>query len=325
MRILITSSNGFVGQHLIQQFPENIKLYASYHMNKTTINNENCQLIQLDITDSSQVSAVCKQVKPTHVIHLAAITHIPTACNNLQLTWSVNVMGTLNLLRALNQHCPKAFFLYISSGDCYGSSFKQDKPINETSLLQPLNPYACSKAAADLLAYQYAHTSELFIIRARPFNHIGPGQKDSFAIASFAKQIAQIEQGIKPAILNVGNLEVYKYFLDVRDVVDAYLKILLYGKEKLISGEILNICSAQPRKLFQVVKDLMGLSKATIDLQQNKNLLRQNESHVMEVEAPIICKKLGWSPRYRWLDTLGDILDDWRRNIKNNYLGTCTK
>ena len=171
MRIVITGCNGFVGQHLLAQLPKNAELYPCYYHKQPA--EKAHQWFKLDITNSSQVLQLCQQIQPTHVIHLAALSHVATAWQSSQATWQVNVIGTLNLLQALKQINSNAFFLHIGSGDCYGASFSTDSFVDENSLLQPLNPYATSKAASDLLAYQYAQCSDLFIIRARPFNHIG--------------------------------------------------------------------------------------------------------------------------------------------------------
>ena len=156
------------------------------------------------------------------MVHLAAIPTIAGAVADPAAAWRVNVMGTLDLARAIHQYAPECTLIFAGSAEAYGATARQGVPLKETDPLQPLNEYAATKAAADLALGALA-ANGLRVIRFRPFNHTGPGQTDEFVVPAFASQIARIEKGAQPPVMMVGNLDAQRDFLDVRDVVDAYV------------------------------------------------------------------------------------------------------
>src|SRR5262249_50548134 len=161
------------------------------------------------------------KTKPTHIVHLAGVPSISGVRANPAQAWQVNVMGTLDLARALLAHAPDCALIFAGSSESYGASAISGEPLTELHPLQPMNEYAATKSAADLALGALA-MSGLKAIRFRPFNHTGPGQTLDFVVPAFAHQIARIEKGLQSPTIQVGNLDVKRDFLDVRDIVDAY-------------------------------------------------------------------------------------------------------
>ena len=149
------------------------------------------------------------------------------------------------------------------------------------------------------------------LVCVRPFNHIGPGQSDSFAISSFAHQIARIEAGLQPPQLKVGNLEARRDFLDVEDVVAAYIRALERMAE-LESGLTLNLCSGISRRIGDVLSELIELADVPIDVVPDPQRMRPSDIPVAAGTADLARQRLGWAPRVPWRETLERILGYWR-------------
>ena len=311
-RILLTGATGFVGPCLIeairrpQKFAEADLIVWGYDSNDESGTNPH----NIDVRDRRSVEKAIQGLQPTHIVHLAAQSHVPTSFKQPQLTWDINVMGTLNLFEAVKNYAPEAGIVFISSSEVYGKSFQIGQPLDETTLLQPQNPYAASKAAADIMAGQYA-AQGLRIIRLRPFNHIGVGQRDEFVVPSFASQIARIEAGCQEPVLRVGNLEAQRDFLDVRDVVRAYVSVL-EQIDNLPVGLALNICSGIPRKISVLLHGLLELTNCTIDVKKDPARLRPSDTPVAVGNAEAVSHYLNWQPQIPLNQTLSEILDEWR-------------
>lgn len=217
-RILLTGANGFVGKVLQR------RLLNSNHEVVGTVASTSapaeCDYQVMDICDRAQVEAVIQRVKPTHLVHLAAVSNVAVSFKEPLLTWHTNVIGTLNLMEGLKAHAPECFTLFVSSSEVYGESFKSGQLLDENATCVPMNPYAASKLAAEHAVMQYLRQGMPGVV-VRPFNHIGPGQSADFVTASFARQIAWIEAGLQPPVLKVGNLDASRDFLNVHDVCEA--------------------------------------------------------------------------------------------------------
>ena len=313
-RILLTGATGFVGPRLLAQlktgaFAAAEYLVWDYRPQDSTLDPRT----HIDICSPAAVAASVADFRPTHVVHLAAQSHVPTSYANPQLTWQVNVIGSLNLFEALKQYAPQAGILYISSSDVYGQSFKPGQPLDESALLQPLNPYAASKAAADIMAGQYA-AQGMKIVRLRPFNHIGPGQREDFVLSAFAAQIARIEAGQQIPVVQVGNLDAWRDFLDVDDVVNAY-GLALEKIETLPAGLILNLCSGTTHKISDLLNGLLAQTDCEIDIQVDPARMRPLDLPRMVGTAAAANAALGWQARVPLAHTLEAILDSWRHKI----------
>jgi GDP-4-dehydro-6-deoxy-D-mannose reductase len=306
--ILLTGAGGFVGKVLRKFLHEaGFQVTCTSHLPAT---EGEVDFIHLDICDNSAVRDVVERLQPTHVVHLAAVTHVPTSFADPQRTWQTNVMGTLNLLEAVKSFTPSAFVLFVSSSEVYGSAFKSGDAMKEAVDCQPMNPYAASKLAAELLMQQYFKQNGRGAI-ARPFNHIGPGQSADFVTGSFAKQIADIEAHIQEPIIKVGNLEAYRDFLDVRDVCLAYVALLKHSKN-INQQRVFNIASGKPVKIANMLSALLEQSPASITVEQDPSRLRPSEISMAAGDCSAIEGVTGWRPLYTIKDTLIALLNDWR-------------
>ncbi|NDA46447.1 MAG: NAD-dependent epimerase/dehydratase family protein [Alphaproteobacteria bacterium] len=323
-RILITGAGGFVGRWLVREFRsrhqtalEVPKLELHGLERTTSIVTETDHTHCADLLDQAAIEAVVAEVRPDVVIHLAAQAQVQQSHKAPNLTWDVNVTGTRIVAQAVKHFVPDCVFVFISSSEIYGGTFKtHSTPLDETALLDPRSPYALSKAAADLLIGQMAYDG-LRAVRVRPFNHTGPGQDPAFVIPSFARQIALIEAGLQSPIVEVGNLDASRDFLDVRDVVRAYADIALCQKI-LQPGEIVNLASGTARRIGDNLKALLALSRVPISIKQDAQRMRPND-------LPVTCgtydkaKHLfDWSPRIEWAQTLSDILEDQRQALRRS-------
>ncbi|WP_122314797.1 GDP-mannose 4,6-dehydratase [Pseudomonas cichorii] len=315
-RILITGANGFVGKILCETLQA-----AGHHVIALTGNTSPApshadQLLQCDIRDAESLEQAIAEAAPSHVVHLAAITHVPTSFKEPLLTWQTNVMGSVNLLQALKNKAPKAFLLFVSSSEVYGGSFKQAIPLNESSPCQPLNPYAASKLAAEAVVNEYLRQGQPGVV-VRPFNHIGAQQSADFATASFARQIALVEAGEQPPLLKVGNLQAERDFLDVRDVCNAYVALLQLADRK--SGDYprcFNICSGQPRRIQTMLDMLLALSPQDIEVGEDPERMRPSDIPSAVGDNSVIRASVGWQPAIDLEQTLAGLLDYWRAEIK---------
>jgi GDP-4-dehydro-6-deoxy-D-mannose reductase len=220
-----------------------------------------------------------------------------------------NVRGTLYLLEIARNLKRRVKILVVGSSDVYGKVSPREVPISEERHLRPISPYGVSKAACDLLAYQYFKSYGVQVIRARAFNHTGPRQHTGFVIPDFASQIAQIEAGILSPVLKVGNLSAKRDLSDVRDVVRAYLALMARGQ----AGEAYNISSQKAYKIRNMLRTLLSLSKERITVKVDQTRNRPAEIPILMGNNSKIRKATGWGPKIPIEKTLKDTLNFWRR------------
>ncbi|MEK7499376.1 MAG: GDP-mannose 4,6-dehydratase, partial [Patescibacteria group bacterium] len=233
MKILVTGASGFAGSHLV----EALKAVGQSDIYGTAYGNSGYlatllpqdHIIKVNLTDAEATSTLVEKVQPDQIYHLAAFAFVGESFDRAAELMQNNVTLQLNMLEAVRKHTPKAKLLVIGSAEEYGLSTDKKEKINEDHPLQPVNPYAVSKIAQDLLGYSYQVSYGLNILRVRPFNHIGERQTPDFAIPAFAKQIVEVEQG-KSNSLKVGNLDGVRDFTDVKDMVRAYITVIEKGK-----------------------------------------------------------------------------------------------
>ncbi len=267
----------------------------------------------LDVTDADAVEAWIRHGRPDVVVHLAAVAAVTTSTKDPRLAWRVNLQGTLNVVLAMQSHAPDARLLHVSSAEVYGASFAGGEALDETGLLQPVNAYAASKAAADLLVRQAA-AEGLRATVMRPFNHIGPGQDEAFAVSSFAAQIARIEAGLQPPVMHVGALDEERDFLDVSDVVDAYMRVLEAPRPQ-DGGGVFNVASGRAVRIGHVLDRLLLQARAPVQVEVDPARLRRSPVRRVVGDAGALRRAHGWEPRIPLDETLARVLDDQRRRL----------
>jgi GDP-4-dehydro-6-deoxy-D-mannose reductase len=324
LKVLVTGGTGFVGRHLIAALDK--VLADGSEIVVGTSRHEGAQaggsnlparipvrVVKLDVTDPAQVSTVLRAEQPAHLVHLAAVAAVTAASRDPRLAWNVNLSGTLNIALAVADECPGCRILFSSSSEVYGAGFKAGIPLDESALLQPTNPYAASKAAADLMLGQMA-LQGLIVARIRPFNHIGAGQNEQFAIPSFAAQIARIERGLQEPVIRVGWLDSIRDFLDVDDVVDAYVRTIQLA-DTLPAGCIMNLSSGVGRRIGAMLDSLISLSDARIEVVPDPVRFRPTDTPSVVGDSSLARKLLGWKPQREIDETLLSVLNYWRARL----------
>lgn len=302
MRALVTGGNGFVGRYLVAELSARgfETLTAARYAEDAEID------LPLDLADLENVRGVVELARPEIVFHLAAQAFVPEAARAPLETYDTNVAGTARLIEAIRglpgERRPR--LLFVSSGEVYGSRGSADLPLRETLAPQPITPYAASKAAAEAIVLASAHTYGLRAVVTRAFNHIGPGQNDAFAVASFAKRLAAIAAGGDPRFA-VGNLSAQRDFLDVRDVVRAYADLALRGTD----GEIYNVCSGAPRKMEDVLRTLVTIARARVEIFEDPALMRPVDVPLAYGDNTKLKAATGWTPAYGFARSLREIYD----------------
>ncbi len=299
-RILVSGLGGFAGRHLGPA--------VSASMPDAVLLPLGC-----DVTDAPAVDEAVRQARPDLCLHLAAVAAIPVANAEPDRTWSVNLHGTLNLARAVRRHAPTAPFLFASSADAYGASFRSGRALDEDAPLSPMNTYGATKAAADLALAAMA-ADGLHAIRLRPFNHAGPGQSPDFAIPAFARQIALIRAGRQEPVLRTGNLQPFRDFLDVRDVCRAYALCLAHP-DRLPPGTVLNIASGTARRIGDVLDGLLAAAGLSVTVESDPGRARPTDIARAAGDATRLRDTFGWAPEIPWERTLRDVIDDWTTRI----------
>lgn len=310
---LVTGAEGFVGRWLLARLRAEwpgARIVGTAR-SPTPPPHEGVEMLSLDVVVREQVLAVIRDVRPTGLVHLAAIASVPEARRDARLTWDVNLGGTMNLAEAVRDDAPGCRFVFAGTSEAYGGTFasRAGEPLDEDAALDPANTYAASKAAADLLVGQMARDG-LDAIRMRPFNHTGPGQSEAFVIPAFAAQVARIEAGLQPPILRVGNLDAVRDFLDVRDVVDGYARAL--AAPDLPAGSVFNLASGAPQRVGDILDALLAQARVPIRVEPDPARMRPSDTPVAAGSAARARAALGWEPRIPFARTLADVLDSWR-------------
>jgi GDP-4-dehydro-6-deoxy-D-mannose reductase len=312
-RILVTGGGGFVGRHLVAALaarnPDS-DIIAGIYDGHPQFSGARIRTASFDIINVDDVMAVVRAEKPTYLIHLAAYSDVASSHRHVRRTWAVNLDGTLNVVLALMEAAPECRLVYCSSSEVYGRSFLAGKPLDETALLDPSNPYGASKAAADIMVGQMVQQG-LRAVRVRPFNHTGPGQSVNFVVPAFAAQIARIERGAQPPIISVGNLSSQRDFLDIGDVVDAYCSIVARF-DAMPPNCVMNLASGQPVSIADILKMLVSQSSRKIEIVQDPARARSSDTPIAVGDACLAQRLLDWTPRVELSSTLASVLTYYR-------------
>ncbi|MCI9618304.1 MAG: NAD-dependent epimerase/dehydratase family protein [Eubacterium sp.] len=301
-KVLIFGAGGFVGSYLSQEFLENgYKVYGSDKIRGIMLPKE-VEYMEANLLTPEEVEKLIKGIAPDIIINLAAVSSVGASWGIPQTTISINVIGALNIMEAAKKAENKPKVMFIGSSEEYTISnfpMSEDRPLNAS------NPYGISKVTQEQFAKVYREQYGLKIYCVRPFNHTGVGQKDSFVLPSFCKQVAEIEKTGKPGIIKVGNLKVKRDFSHVKDIVRAYRMVIESDNCELI----FNIGSGKAYSLEKMLRYIIDLSSQKIDIEIDKNRFRPTDQPVICCDHSLITSELGWEPKYTVFDALKEMFD----------------
>ena len=318
MRILITGITGFVGGHLVErlmaagghalfgvsrrgQWPATLAHLAPH-----------VKILAGDLTDRARTEAVLREARPDWVFHLAGYANTGGSFRDPDRAWAENLTATRTLYDAIAGSGFRPRTLFVSTGLIYGEPDRPNEPCDESNTLKPASPYATSKAAADLVSFQYTRSPGLDIVRVRLFNQVGPRQSADFAVPNFARQIAAAEAGKQPPVVETGDLSGQRDITDVRDIVAAFPLLL----EKGVNGEAYNAARGESYRIHDLLTRLVAMARIPIQVQQKVEPGRKADTAIARANPAKLRAATGWQPRIPLDRTLADILDYWRTVAK---------
>ncbi len=318
MSALITGGAGFAGSHLAEylqaQGQEVVVLAAENEDLKNLENLPRLPSVERgDLRDAARLRELVSRLRPERVYHLAALSSPSESLHNPAITYDVNFNGTLHLLQVCRELGTACRFLCVSSSEVYGHAKEAELPFRESTPLRPVTPYAGSKAAAEMLAYQFSRSYGLPVVRVRPFNHTGPRQSPIFVCSDFARQIAEINLGLRPPSMTVGNIKVSRDFSDVRDIVRGYYLLL----EKGTAGEVYQLGSGRATPLEEVLDILLELCCKHVDVTTDPSRLRASETLSLWGDISKTEQSVGWKPQYSLEVTLQDLVEYWLKRLSS--------
>jgi GDP-4-dehydro-6-deoxy-D-mannose reductase len=302
--ILVTGSEGFVGSHLIKAFGE-----ASHKVVATCLPQlipKKGKYVALDVLNLDLAMEVVKQHEPDVIFHLAAISSVAKSFRDRAIAYNTNIAGTANMLEAARSLDKEIEFFFVSTCEVYGGG----ENLTEEAPVVLKNPYAISKYAAELICNDF-HGDGLGVVILRPFTHTGPGQSETFVLPTIAKQISEIEKGKRAPLIELGNIEAKREFLNISDIVDAYVLAL----DKCKPGETYNISNGKGHTIAELVEMFAKLSKKTFNMRTNPVKVRKVDIPVLLGNGSKFSDLTGWSPKVKIEKTLEDLLNFWRAKV----------
>ena len=343
MRVLITGITGMAGSHLAEYLLANhpdVSVYGTFRWRSRMENLEPLRraqkvdivegrfsdgqalrdekkkgrvtLLYCELTDAGSVEHLISAVQPERIFHLAAQSFVQSSFDEPSATLRINIESQLNLLESIRRHDTQIRMHIAGSSEEYGMVYPDEVPMKETNPLRPLSPYAVSKVAQDKLAYQYFKSYGLHLVVTRGFNHTGPRRGPVFADSSFAKQIAEIEAGFHPPVIQHGDLTSQRDLSDVRDIVRAYWLAL----EKAEPGESYNVGSGKKHTIKKFLDILLSFSPVKIRTEEDPARLRPSDVPILWADPSKFRAATGWEPKIPLEQTLRDVLDYWRERVK---------
>ncbi len=316
LRALITGITGFAGGHLAAHLLDcgNVEVFGIAHDRGYGLDHlgRPVEVVIGNLQDPQVAADILSEVKPDHIYHLAAQAYVPTAWNDPWDTFVNNIRPELNMLQLMAKQFLGTRMLVVASNEIYGAVPLDKLPVDETAPLEPNNPYGVSKVVQDLLARQYFLSHRVNVVRVRSFNHLGPRQSPQFVAASFARQIAEAEVGLRKPVIHVGNLEAQRDFTDVVDVVRAYALLMEKGR----SGEAYNVASGQPRSVHSLLDILLGMSTMKLEVEPDEALARPADVSIIYGDITKLRNDTGWEPTIPFEESLRRILAYWRAVVR---------
>jgi GDP-4-dehydro-6-deoxy-D-mannose reductase len=351
MKVLITGITGFAGSHLAEYLLEradfssgDVEVYGACRWRsrldnlsdlarqgrlnlrgvdalvsseaelRAIVDPDGVNLLQGDMADPYQMKTLIETIKPDRIFHLAAQSFVPTSWSAPAETFHINTVGQIHLFEAIRAVGIDPLIQIAGSSEEYGLVHPDEVPIKESNPFRPLSPYAVSKVAQELLAYQYHQSYGLRTVVTRGFNHTGPRHGPVLSCSSFARQIAEIEAEVSPPVLYVGDLTTKRDWVDVRDVVRGYWLAL----EKGVPGEVYNIGSGATRTIQSMLDILLSLSPVEIEVRKDPARLRPSDVPILWADDSKFRAQTGWEPQIPFEQTMRDLLDDWREKVNRS-------
>jgi len=316
MRALITGITGFVGSHLAEYcLGLGLEVHGTirtHHLGDELERikgiRDKIQLHECDLRNRSRVFSVIRQVRPDQIFHLAAQSFVPVSWQDPEGTILNNVLSELNIFEVCRELKMYSVIQIAGSSEEYGIVKPNECPIKETNPLRPASPYAVSKVAQEMLGIQYAQSYGMKIVITRAFNHEGPRRGKLFVTSDFASQIVDIERGKQEPVIKVGNLEAWRDYTDVRDVVRAYSLAVKHCK----CGEPYNISSGEKHQIRELLGALLEMTDVKVKIQQDPAKIRPSDVPVLCGDSSKFREVTGWKPQVGFRTMLADILQYWR-------------
>lgn len=304
MRVLVTGAAGFVGRHAVRELRHRGHEVIAASLEGFAI--DDAIPIRLDVRRLEEVRAAISGHRPDAVLHLAAIAFVPAVSRDPLLGFETNATGTVVMLAAMRESAPEARCVVVSTAEVYGR-ISSAEPIREEAPMNPASLYGASKAAAEHVARAFAQEGGDVVI-LRPFNHIGPGQDSQYVVASFAKQIAELERA-GGGVLRHGNLDAIRDFTDVRDMVRAYALALEAPRGELEPGRPYNVCSGVGVTIGDLVARMIGAARAPVSAELDPSRIRKVDVPVFVGDPTRFRRATSFVPQFPFEITLADILD----------------
>lgn len=308
MKLIITGIGGFVAYHFIEylkSIQSNLEILGLDIADNIEINYSKFNYKKIDLRNYNEVFEILSEYKPDYILHLASISSVSKSWTMPLDSFINNTNIFLNIVESIRQLKLSTRILSIGSSEEYGKYSANQMPLKETDELHPANPYAIARVSQEMLSKLYADEYGLNIVMTRSFNHIGIKQKSTFVVASFVEQLINIKTN-KQTSIKVGNIEIIRDFLDVRDVVEVYYKLLKFGKK----GEIYNVCSNRGIKLLDIIKIISDILNIKPIIEIDKSRIRPDDNMIIIGDNSKIKKEFGFTPKYLITESLKEIVNE---------------
>jgi GDP-4-dehydro-6-deoxy-D-mannose reductase len=321
MRVLVTGIEGFVGSHTAEYLlgVPDVEVHGTVLDMGLTKNidgiRSSLNLHEIDVLNAQRVEALCDQIRPNRILHLAGQAFVPTSLKDPLGTFQTNVFGGLTILEAVRKMRGRGSVdpavTIVSTGEVYGNVDRKNQPIDENTPLRPNNPYAASKASLDLIAQQYHNSFGVNVTVARPFNHFGPRQSPVFVCSDFGRQFAEIAAGKRLPEIHVGNIETRRDFTDVRDVVRAYWALF----ERASTEAVFNVCSGKGIRIRDILSMFEEISGRKVAIVSESGRVRPYDVPIVVGSFERLRAATGWGPRIPMMQTLRDVFEYWMAEV----------
>ncbi len=313
MRYLVTGCSGFVAGHLIRRIlaeEPDARVFGVDIAPPASDYGPFFTAVETNLTNAMDLAKCVHAVDPERIIHLASFSSVGYSWQKPIDSFKNNTNIFLNLLEAIHIFAPSCRVLSVGSSEEYGSVTPADLPLREEATLKPLSPYAAARVAQEHLSLVFAKGFGMDIVCTRSFNHVGPGQSAQFVVSSIGRQFVEFEKGMRTSI-TVGDTSVVRDFLDVRDVVTAYLLLLRQGAP----GEVFNVCSGKGRSIAEVIEVFCSVTGLRPSIETEQSLKRPIENPVVIGSYEKLSKRFGWKPEHDFASSIKSIIEYWKNQL----------